>query len=639
MALLLAIKTPPTYAWNSLTVFGDSLSDSGNIGRFTYDGNENLLYDEILAHNLGDNLKPSEKGGQNYAQGGATADEQFHSRLNTQEQLTNYLKNRNGHADSNGLYIHSIGANDIAAAVRNPLNAPQIVHNSANSAVHQVGMLLKAGAGVVVVPNVPQLGLTPYIMQMMLSKVDPSALAAAFEVLNKTPTPDNAARLKAIRDAFNAAAEKMSAVSEEQNAIAHQFYDSWKKLSDQVTGLTDSYNNQQESQLGELKGNIARVDIAGLFNEVIANPNQYGLSNTNGIACPLGISSDKCHSSDPGFLKDQNYLFADLLHPSPAVHRMMADYVQSILDAPAQAASLSMSSYLIKQDMQNVLDGHLQQQRIQPSGSGKLTFFGGYASGRIKPDNNEKSTTTNLTVGFGYQLTDNLQSGVIISNDNLNLRASSDFHYKLHGSLAGIYSQLTFLKYGWMNADLHFSSLDYDNIQRTIKIGPALRTEQGKSKGTQTGFRIQSGWDFNISEHIVTGPIASYSLDWTDVKGYSENDSLSTSMRFAKQTLRSQIGSVGWRLESKRYLINPWLQMLYSHQFDNPSYDIRAGLKSTNTSFTRNIKAGDQDWVEAAMGLNVPLGKTFNAFTGISTVASKTDVHPVTWNAGLNATF
>ncbi len=72
--LSLALTTPlSVYAFDSLTVFGDSLSDTGNNGRWTWDSGQNKLYDEQLADRYGLTLRPSSKGGSNYAAGGATA--------------------------------------------------------------------------------------------------------------------------------------------------------------------------------------------------------------------------------------------------------------------------------------------------------------------------------------------------------------------------------------------------------------------------------------------------------------------------------------------------------------------------------------------------------------------------------------
>ncbi len=53
------LLTPlPTLAQDGLNVFGDSLSDGGNVGGYTWDGGRYPLYDEILAAQLGETLGP-----------------------------------------------------------------------------------------------------------------------------------------------------------------------------------------------------------------------------------------------------------------------------------------------------------------------------------------------------------------------------------------------------------------------------------------------------------------------------------------------------------------------------------------------------------------------------------------------------
>lgn len=633
-------------AWDNLTVFGDSLSDGGNVGRFTYDGAQHPLYDEILAAQLGQTLQPSSRGGSNYAQGGGVTVPALDASLNTQDQLAAYLQSTGGRADSNGLYIHWVGANDIAAAVTNPLTARETISNSASAAVSQIKTLLDAGAGAVIVPNVPQLGSTPFMVQAVLSVLGPaaqSAMVAAFASLDSHATPDVAARQQAVRDAFDQAAAQVSTIPALRAALAQQLFSAWQVLSEQVTALSDGYNQQEEAGLVALNGNIVRADIAGLFNEVIADPQRYGLSNTLGMACPVGTSAAECTSSTPGFSNAQAYLFADRLHPSPAVHAMIADYIQSILDAPAQVAALARAPLMLSRDMQNTLDGHLQQQRQQPASAGQVSVFGGYAGQHIdyRGDSllNGDANTGSLTLGLGYQFTDNWQAGLLLSSTAQHQHPSAHYDYKLRGNLLALYSQLTLLEQGWINANVHYADLDFDSIERRINIGPATRTEQGSSSGKMLGLQVQTGWDLPIGEHLSTGPVASYALDYVRAGGYSENGDSSTAMRFSDQTLHSQIGALGWRIDSKQWPVNPWAQLSYNHQFGDTQNAVRAGLKSTQTGFVRSVSAGDKNWLDMSLGASVPLGETVNAFAGVSAIGGNSAYHQLSWNIGLNATF
>ncbi|MGX9251634.1 autotransporter outer membrane beta-barrel domain-containing protein [Pantoea ananatis] len=630
-------------AWDSLTVFGDSLSDTGNVGRFTYNSATNPLYDEILARQAGLTLQPSSQGGSNYAAGGAVAVPAINSQFNTQDQVARYLASTNGRADPNGLYIHWIGGNDLAAAVALPPLATTLVDNSAGAAVSQVKALLNAGAGTVIVPTVPNVGATPALIEAILQPFSAAAVSAAFQSLDAAATPNSAARQQAIQAAFNQAAGQLSGVPAVRDLLAQQLFAAWQQLSAQAAALTARYNQLEENALANTQGNIVRVDINGLFSEVIDNPAVYGLSNTAGMACPPGTSSVDCTSSTAGFSSQQNYLFADRLHPSPAVHAIIADYIQSILDAPAQVAVLTQAPLAMLHDMHNTLDGHLQQQRKQPIEAGQFTVFGGYAGqhARNKNDvfNDGDTDTANLSVGIGYQLSESWQAGALLSTASQRQHPSDRYDYRLRGNMVALWSQLQLMDRLWLNADVHYADLDYDAIERRITLGPATRTEQGSSGGKLMGLRVQTGWDLPLGEVITTGPVASYALDYVQANAYQERGDSSSAMRFSDQTRHAQIGAAGWRIDTKGLWINPWAQVSYNHQFGDTDSAVSAGLKSTRTSFRRTSAGQDKDWVDMAVGANVPFGETVTAFAAVSTVVGARDYHDVTWNLGLSARF
>lgn len=137
--------------------------------------------------------------------------------------------------------------------------------------------------------------------------------------------------------------------------------------------LTDYYNQMEEKGLEQHGGNIARADINGLFKEILANPQAFGLTNTVGMACPPGVSASACSSAMPGFNASQDYLFADHLHPGPQVHTIIAQYIQSIIAAPVQATYLNQSVQSMAQGSRTTLDSRYQQLR-----QGKSCRFAGH---------------------------------------------------------------------------------------------------------------------------------------------------------------------------------------------------------------------------------------------------------------------
>ncbi|CQY11550.1 lipase 1 [Salmonella enterica subsp. enterica serovar Typhi] len=646
LSLALALAAPlSACAFDSLTVIGDSLSDTGNNGRWTWDSGQNKLYDEQLAERYGLALSPSSNGGSNYAAGGAMTAPELNPQDNTADQVRQWLANTGGKADHNGLYIHWVGGNDLAAAIARPAMAQQIAGNSATSAAAQVGLLLDAGAGLVVVPNVPDISATPELLEAVitagLGAAAPPALKAALEALAEGATPDFASRQQAIRKALLAAAATVSSNPFIQQLLVEQLLAGYEKVAEQASALTDYYNQMEEKGLEQHGGNIARADINGLFKEILANPQAFGLTNTVGMACPPGVSASVCSSAMPGFNASQDYLFADHLHPGPQVHTIIAQYIQSIIAAPVQATYLNQSVQSMAQGSRTTLDSRYQQLRQGENPVGSLGMFGGYSGGYQRYDNNEadgNGNHNNLTVGVDYQLNEQVLLGGLIAGSLDKQHPDDNYRYDARGFQAAVFSHLR-AGQAWLDGDLHYLSAKFSNIQRSITLGALRRVEEGETNGRLWGARLTSGYDFVMMPWLTTGPMLQYAWDYSHVNGYSEKLNTSTSMRFGDQNAHSQMGSVGWRLDLRHSIIHSWAQINYRRQFGDDTYVANGGLKSTALTFSRAGKAQDKNWVDIAIGADFPLSATVSAFAGLAQTAGLSDGNQTRYNVGFSARF
>ncbi|MEE8730701.1 MAG: autotransporter domain-containing protein [Rahnella inusitata] len=640
----------PAQAYSQLYVFGDSLSDTGNIGRWTFDSSSHQLYDEILAKNIGTTLKPSSQGGLNYAEGGGVAVPGLDSEYTTQDQVKSYLNSTGGKADPDGLYIHWIGGNDLAAAALslNPISAVEIATNSATQAASQVNDLLKAGAGTVVVPTVPNIGLTPVLMegiiQVGLLPVQQQALEAAYQYLNAQNTPDNDARTEAIHNALKASTTAGLDSELVQDLLSKGLIAAYDALKSVAGDLTDTYNTTEDIALAKTGGNIARVDINGLFNEVIADPNLYGFANTAGTACPVGTSASECTSNLPGFDSSKAFLFADHFHPTPQAHALIAEYMQSVINGPLEVTALNQGSLALARNTQGLLDSRYQQLRSQDNDAGTFGMFGGYAGqsadSKINPSLGEGDLTSNsLNIGMDYQMTDRWMMGLMISGSDDKQDPTDHYSYRTRGWMATAFSGVKIAENGWINGDVHYGSLNYDDINRSIKLGPTTRTERGDTDGKQIGGRLTAGWDFPVLPVLKTGPVAQYSWDYSSIDGYSEKGNNSTSMRFGDQTSHSQIGALGWRLNAELGIVNPYAQVTYDRQFSDNTYTATGAIKSTRTHFSRTTGEQDKDWVDMTAGLNVQLTHSLSAFAAVSQTTGLDSGEQTSYNAGISARF
>lgn len=634
-------------SYSQLYVFGDSLSDTGNNGRYTFNSAQNPLYDEILARENGLTLAPSDQGGFNYAAGSAVAVPAINPLDNTQDQVQSYLTRVNGVADGDGLYIHWVGGNDLAAAALNPLQATTIASTSAQAAASQVRSLLNAGAGTVIVPTVPDVSATPTMMEAVitlgLAPVAAAALQAAYASLNAAQTPDLAARQQAIHQALYAAASAASPVPVAQQAIGAQLVAAYDTLAAQVSQLTTLYNQTEEQLLTQQGGNIVWADVNGIFKEILTSPAQFGLTNTAGMACPPGLSSADCTSASPGFNASQAWLFADHLHPSPAVHALIADYIQSIVDAPAQVSQLNKGTLAAVQDSRATLDSRYSQLRNGPKEQGSLGVFGGYSGQYRKYADNAaggdgRANTNNLTVGVDYQLTENWLIGALIAGSLDKHYPTDRFRYDADAFQVAAFSALEFGP-GWVSADVHYLTANYNDIRRQVQLGPLSRTEKGDTDATLWGARLTAGLDLPLSDTMTTGPTLQYAWDYSHVDGYREEGDDSTAMRFRDQNFHSQVGSVGWRIDGRFDAVKPWAEVNYRHQFGDNVWSGQGGLKATSLTFSRDGAKEDTNWVDVTVGASLPLSDQVSAFAAVSQTGGLSSGEQTRYNLGISAAF
>jgi phospholipase/lecithinase/hemolysin len=307
-----ALATP----FSGIYVFGDSLSDAGNVyaatggsepvsppysnGRFT-NGN---VWAQDLAKSLGVGpVTPSLTGGNDFAFGGAetgTTPAHAGSLLDLPAQLTAYNAAVST-PQPGALYALWIGSNDVnslASALLDGSLSPADINADVAQAIGNVGTavdgLAADGLENLLAVNVPDLSKTP------------DAVAAA----NQTPNPaDTLAEIQAL------------------------------------SGLFDTALGQKLTMLSQTDGfNLSLVDSFSLLDQVVADPAGFGLTDVTD-PCWTGNFTDSqsgsvCSTPD-------NHLFWDGLHPTAAGHRLLADAALKALPATAVPEPGSGGLFLI----------------------------------------------------------------------------------------------------------------------------------------------------------------------------------------------------------------------------------------------------------------------------------------------------
>jgi phospholipase/lecithinase/hemolysin len=277
---------------NKVVVFGDSLSDNGNLyeymkhqlpmsppyykGRFT----NGPVWAELLV----DSFFP--QGGASHLldyafAGAAVVNDDDETLFTLRNELSSYFLSHQGKADEDNLYVIWIGANNYLAIPDELEQTVQDVNDGIKSAILQ---LAEKGAKYILVVNLPDLGRTP--------------VARDYEVV---PT--------------------LTQLSTLHNAM----------LKENVDALGKTNPSLQ----------LIYFDVKTALDEMLTTPAQYGFTNVTDTC--YESNTDEELSSQPGLMiaahiktlgqpvNCAGYLFFDPVHPSALAHQIMAERTHQLL--------------------------------------------------------------------------------------------------------------------------------------------------------------------------------------------------------------------------------------------------------------------------------------------------------------------
>jgi len=287
---LTILLIPNTYAqtrYSNVIIFGDSLSDTGNLAGtiinlpFPYYNNRisnGPVAVDHVAKALGKNANASkhltsiQQRGYNYAIAGGNIVGNDPEDLNS--QVNAYLSRTNNKIDSNALYIFMIGGNDLRGihSISNAATASIRIQQTVNTLSMQLSRLLNAGTKHALVANIPNIGRLPETIQREAS------------------TPNISSRATRYSQQYNQQLEKaLNTLRQQHNAqiITFDLYQNMESLLRQAPNLG--------------------------FTQT-----QRGCFNSNNFTfhpdCQLGTRFDR-------------FVFFDNIHPTSKTHQWLGDQI------------------------------------------------------------------------------------------------------------------------------------------------------------------------------------------------------------------------------------------------------------------------------------------------------------------------
>lgn len=486
--------------YSRLVVFGDSLSDNGNLyaasggtqppsppyfqGRFS----TGPVFTELLGFTVGRSAAGAPVTGSiNYAYGGARTDSSAFP-PGMRNQLLAYTT-AGGTFGSNDLVSVLGGANNIfqglpAAGVSpNPQGAIAPVSLAAASDINFiVNSVATAGAGTIMVVNLPKLSLTPQF------RTSPAAPLADFAVTT-----------------FNGA------------------------LS---TGLFATAAARPNT-------NIILVDLFKAGDVIAANPSAFGITNVTD-ACFNGVTV----CSNP-----ESYFYFDGVHPTGAGHKVIAALANDYLyygDAGAETALQGEAGHRYREDLLDLASETFAGHEAWEAQTG--LFFGALMESTEFDGRGLVPSAESESVGFRggvnwspspawkVTLAGSMRQGEVTGG-------AQRFDVDSYGIDAGL---------GWRSGGA-FASLtggasidDYDGIRRQTTLGPVVHT--GDTSGGSVGARLQGGFWLGGGGGLAISPRVAVSWVSAEVDGYYEQG-VAAQYQYADRTVESLTAEATVRAE------------------------------------------------------------------------------------------
>ncbi len=576
--------------YGSVTFFGDSLTDGGYFspivpGPAQFTTNPDNVWATSFAEQLGTtavtNTFGSSENGNNYAIGGARAGKDEVRNFGTVDdpinvpiasvnnQANKYLANNR--VDPNGLYVVWAGANDLLAAGKDPANAQTIVASAVGSQIATITALKNAGANYILVPNVPDIGLTP---------------------------------------SLNGFPDSIS------NALG--------------TEPAKKYNQAMLNGVASTGANIIPLDTFSLLQQIVANPSAFGFTNVKNKACETDSSLtcgrvDLVESGD-GDVSDANetYLFADDIHPTGRTHQLIADYANAVVTAPSQIGVLPHIATKVGLATNERLQTHINQvQNSERKPARSLWATGEIENQDIAGFESDGHAQVLLGVDFAHANLANAVTGVygnITRKDFDNSNISSGLsEIGIDEIGLGVYHTNTLEQFGGvqLNGAIGFGAMDVD-VTRTVNLGGNKLNFDSDADGKRYYASLQAGYPMQVN-NIAFTPYLGTTFNRVKIDALEEQEMSGIAMQFDKQKYNTTYGKLGVKFNSPLVdNLNLFGDLHYQKRLSDDGDAVSARLNTIkNISFETPTIDTDDDNFGLTLGLSRNFG-LINANAGIT---------------------
>ncbi len=460
--------------------------------------------------------------------------------------------------------------------------------------------LRDAGAGLVVVSNLSDMGSTPEVLNEAesasqglaelnalvssgtLSATDPRVISARIALEGIIANPDDVSRFR--------------------------------------TEGTNRFNTVL-SQLLEDEDGIVVLDQNSIVAEIIADPERFGLSGAfnQSESCLESSTLFPCDTS--GVARPSEVFFNDGSEITTSAHALLADHASSVISAPVLVSGIPFSAIAAGREASYVARSQVIPERIREAGWRPFISANVNQSTRDDVAGQGGPGVLGLSGSGGviYDFEDGFSLGVSASYKNIDDALSGAAGVGFDGSSvsATLFAGADFGRI-FGNAVITAGQVDYDEIVREARIGAARIENTGSSEADVYGASLEVGYRSLNSGIVSAGPIVAVDRYEAEIDGYRESGWTATAVEYDDIKVSTTTASLGMFLEGGNLKdaqapIFFRAKALYTRELENGGGTVTArSLFSPTNTFSREGQDGQDD----SLTIGAQLIYDFGAFIG-----------------------
>jgi len=403
------------------------------------------------------------------------------------------------------------------------------------------------------------------------------------------------------------------------------------------------FNVRYRAALAQAGVNLLYVDVAGLVAEIEANPAEFGIINITDRACRGRVlESFTCLPADY-VVPDANrtYLFADGVHFTGVVHEMQGDLTLAALRAPGQVGQLPLAAQAVLQSA-----GRGVKALGEGPAEGRWSVFGWAEAGALDVDPAVRaagldSDLAGATVGAAYGLRTWLTVGGALGwseGDGAFGANLGDFDLRAVTAQAFARAELGRLD---LTLDAAYGDLEFDDVTRRVKLGPAERTEAGDTHGRMWSAGLEAGVT-QAAGPFALRPFAGLRYERVEVEAYGEAGDRSSQITFGEQAAEQLLGAVGaevsWTAQGRR-AVQPFVRASYEIDLLDDARMLAITPHGAPVPFTSPVYAPDAEYVAYAVGARAQLGSGLSLAAEVAGTAGRSGAEATAVRLGLRGRF